>query len=213
LSCYAQTNDTTIYSMVDELPTFRGGDSLLANYVSKNFNFPGRARESGVVGGSTSVSFIVTSEGKIKNVKVTRGNTRAPSLDNEIVSVLEKMPDWIPGKHNGKEVNVLYLLDVFIAADKTVSIWDLSIINNMKAKADDAYNSGVKKSQEKDYKGAVTDFNETLKYNPKDIDALYNRGVMKLKLKDIEGACTDWNAIKELGKSDADELINKYCAK
>jgi len=204
----SQNNDTTVYSIVDELPAFPGGDSLLTAYISNDFLFQSGVNQSGVLLQSLNIKFIVTKEGKIKDVEITHAKTGSTGLDIELRRLFEKMPIWIPGKINGKPVNTNYSLDLTIGRNGQVHLHNAGL----KAKADEAYNSGVKKSQEKNYQGAVDDFTETLKYNPKDIDALYNRGVMKLKLQDMEGACADWNAIKTLGKNDADELLTKYCA-
>ncbi len=54
--------------------------------------------------------FVVNSDGKIENVKILRG--LGYGLDEEVLRVVNKMPDWIPGKQNGKEVNVQFNLPV-----------------------------------------------------------------------------------------------------
>lgn len=234
--CYSQNDsitllsDTAIYSTVDEFPTFPADDSVLVNFIKEKFVYTEMARQQGTIAKTTRVSFVVTSTGKIKNVKVVEPDKRSSSFDNQVASVVEKMPDWRPGKIDGVPVNVKYIMDIYIDTkfrssimygnkvlggydgERKVVIKHLTLISHIKTKADDAYNRGVQKSQEKNYQGAINDFTETLKYNPRDIDALYNRAAMKLKLKDIIGACEDWSSIKRLGSSDADQLLIKYCS-
>jgi tetratricopeptide (TPR) repeat protein len=219
--CHALTysveiKDTTRYAIVDELPVFPGNDSALVVFISKRLVYPTAALERNLVLASESVSFLVTDSGDVKNIKVTVGSVGVPELDAELVRVLKLMPRWKPGMLNGKTVNVDYMMGFFILynpADKTIKITllDISRKNNYKTKAENAYASGVQKSQFGDMRGAIADFTEALKYNPEDIDALYNRGILKFKIGDRTGACADWNAIKSLGKPDADDLLKKYC--
>jgi len=50
------------------------------------------------------VIFVVSKTGKIKNVKVK--DPVNPAIDAEAIRVVSSMPDWIPGKQNGKSVDV-----------------------------------------------------------------------------------------------------------
>jgi tetratricopeptide (TPR) repeat protein len=216
LNYSVEIKDTTRYAIVDELPVFPGDDSALVAFISKRLVYPTAALERNLVFASESVSFLVTDSGDVKNIKVTVGSAGVPELDAELVRVLKLMPRWNPGMLNGKTVNVDYAMGFFIlynSADKTIKITllDISRKNNYKTKAENAYASGVQKSQFGDMRGAIADFTEALKYNPEDIDALYNRGILKFKTGDKTGACADWNAIKSLGKPDADDLLKKYC--
>lgn len=50
-------------------------------------------------------------KGVMKNLKIQRsaGNK---SLDKEALRVVKKMPNWIPGKQNGKVVDVKYNIPI-----------------------------------------------------------------------------------------------------
>ena len=54
---------------------------------------------------------------------------------------------------------------------------------------------GVKKLHLKDNHGAIKDYTEALKLNPKNVDALFGRAYSKWELKDYEGARSDFNKI------------------
>jgi len=56
------------------------------------------------------VVFTVSSTGKISNVRVVK--PVHPLLDAEAVRIIRIMPDWLPGKQNGKPVDVIYQLPI-----------------------------------------------------------------------------------------------------
>jgi TonB family protein len=90
--------------VVEEMPMFpEGGEKGLLAWISNNIKYPGEAVKKKITG-QVYVDFIVSSSGKIKNVKVQ--NPVNPLLDNEAVRVISSMPDWKPGTQAGKPVDV-----------------------------------------------------------------------------------------------------------
>ena len=57
---------------------------------------------------------------------------------------------------------------------------------------------GAKKWRTKDNHGAIKDYTEALKLNPKNVDALFGRAYSKWELKDYEGAHSDFNKILKI---------------
>lgn len=98
-----------IFTIVEEKPSFPGGDKALMEYLSKNIKYPTIAQEAGIKGRVT-VSFVVNKDGKIVDVQVVRGVHE--SLDKEAVRVVQSMPAWKPGKQSGKPVRARYTLPV-----------------------------------------------------------------------------------------------------
>ena len=98
-----------VFSHVEQMPKFPGGDAELYKFISKNLNYPAMAIENNVQG-RVVVQFVVTKDGSIGNVKVVRSVDR--DLDNEAIRVCKKLPKFIPGKQNGQPVNVWYTLPV-----------------------------------------------------------------------------------------------------
>ena len=61
---------------------------------------------------------------------------------------------------------------------------------------------GTKKWRTKDNHGAIKDYTEALKLNPKNADALFGRAYSKWELKDYEGAHADYNKILKMESHD-----------
>lgn len=98
-----------IFQIVEEMPTFPGGEQKLLEYVAKNVKYPQIARESGIKG-RVFISFVVEPDGSVSNVKVLRGI--GGGCDEEAMRVVKSMPKWKPGKQRGKAVRVSYMLPV-----------------------------------------------------------------------------------------------------
>ena len=62
-----------------------------------------------------------------------------------------------------------------------------------------------------DYEGAISDYTDALKINPKSTTAYSNRGNSKYRKGDKSGACDDWKKALELGDKDAQSKLDQYC--
>ncbi|MEQ1734493.1 MAG: energy transducer TonB [Bacteroidia bacterium] len=58
------------------------------------------------------LTFVVETDGSISNVKLLGGVKGAPDLAQEAMRVVKAMPNWKPGKQNGKPVRVQFNLPV-----------------------------------------------------------------------------------------------------
>lgn len=98
-----------VFTAVEQMPQFPGGDAALMKYLSNNINYPQIAMENGVQG-RVIVQFVVTKNGTVGEVKVIRSVDR--DLDKEAVRLCKSLPKFIPGKMNGQAVNVWYTLPI-----------------------------------------------------------------------------------------------------
>ena len=101
--------DRTVFEVVEQMPSFPGGDAALMSFLSKNIHYPAIAEENGIQG-RVVATFVVERDGSITDVKVVKSID--PSLDKEAVRVLKSMPKWIPGRQNGSPVRVKYTVPV-----------------------------------------------------------------------------------------------------
>lgn len=100
---------TKVFDVVEEMPSFPGGQGALMFYLASNIKYPVVAQENGVQG-RVIVSFVVERDGSISDVRVARSVD--PSLDREAQRVVKSMPRWKPGKQNGSAVRVKYTVPV-----------------------------------------------------------------------------------------------------
>lgn len=96
-------------AMVEQKPSFPGGDAAMYKWLGEHINYPAQASEEGVQG-RVVVMFDVDKTGQIVNVKIARG--RHPALDKEAMRLVKSMPKWQPGRNNGQPVKVTYTLPV-----------------------------------------------------------------------------------------------------
>ena len=104
----AQKNQQ-VFDVVEQMPSFPGGEAALTAFLSSNTKYPEIALENNIQG-RVVVKFIVEKNGSITDVHVVKSVD--PSLDKEAVRVVKSMPKWTPGKQNGQAVRVQYLVPV-----------------------------------------------------------------------------------------------------
>ena len=98
-----------IFTVVERMPEFPGGQYSLLKYLSQKIKYPVIAQENGIQG-RVSCSFVIGADGALSDVKVIRGVD--PSLDAEAVRVIKSMPKWKPGVQNNMAVAVKYTVPV-----------------------------------------------------------------------------------------------------
>ena len=127
-------NNSKVYTVVEKMPQFPGGDEELMKYISKNLIYPAEAAKTGTQG-KVGVRFVVSETGKVKgigiipnikdssrkipevvvvgygsktNVQPQTPDTNMTLLAQEAARVVSTLPDFIPGEQNGEKVAVLY---------------------------------------------------------------------------------------------------------
>ena len=100
--------DTTIYLTVDKDPIFPG-DTLL-RFLHHNIVYPPitRCENSGTI----YVEFVIETSGHITNAKILKGFH--PTYDNEVLRVINSMPNWTTGYKNGKAVRTKRVIPIRI---------------------------------------------------------------------------------------------------
>ena len=98
-----------VFVVVEEMPSFPGGDIELLRFINDNINYPELAKENNIQG-KVILRFCVTYKGTVDQVSIVRGVD--PTLDQEAVRVVKMLPLWKPGKQGGKPVTVWYSLPV-----------------------------------------------------------------------------------------------------
>ena len=105
----AEEEPEKVFEVVEQPPSFPGGDAALMEYLNNNISYPAIAQENSIQG-KVTCSFVVGKDGSIQDVRVERSVDA--SLDKEAVRVIKSMPKWIPGRQGGNAVKVKYYLPV-----------------------------------------------------------------------------------------------------
>jgi protein TonB len=102
----AQKADT-ICTTLGQMPEFKGGDSALILFITKNMNLPPLGRHFNVRS-NLEVRFVVNVDGSVSDIEVKK--SIGPATDAEAIRVLKEMPPFKPGCKNGKPARVYYNL-------------------------------------------------------------------------------------------------------
>ena len=98
-----------IFTSVEQMPQFPGGESALMKFLSSHINYPPMAAENNVQG-KVIVQFVVDKTGKVGEVKIVRSVDK--DLDHEAIRVCQALPKFTPGRQNGRPVSVWFTLPI-----------------------------------------------------------------------------------------------------
>ena len=88
---------------VEEMPEFPGGNEAFFSYIKTNLKYPVKAKRANIEG-KVFVAFIVTASGKVRSVEVMR--SLGYGCDQEAIRLVKNMPNFIPGRRNGKAIDI-----------------------------------------------------------------------------------------------------------
>lgn len=111
----SQYKGEDVLIVADEMPSFPGGEAAIRENISRNLRYPESAVEKGIEG-KVFIKFIVTKDGSVANVTISRSVDAA--IDEEALKVVRMLPKFTPGKKDGKPVNVWYSLPISFQLNK-----------------------------------------------------------------------------------------------
>lgn len=127
-ACVIDTIKEEVFKVVQEMPRFPGCEDLstdeekmecaqtkMLQFIFNNIEYPKKAMDNSVQG-TIVVRYIVTTTGKIKDIETVR--KIGGGCDEAGEKVVAMMPDWIPGKQRGENVNVQFNLPIKFKLDK-----------------------------------------------------------------------------------------------
>ena len=126
-----------VFTIVDENPSFVGGNDSMFRFLGRNIKYPAEARENKVEG-TVYVGFVVEKDGSLTNIQVKRNvaesktrvdtimtidpktfqtttkivNFQDETCAEEAVRVIKSMPKWKPGRNKGKPIRVAYTIPI-----------------------------------------------------------------------------------------------------
>ncbi len=106
------------FTLVEEIPLFKGCTKVsiaeqgkcfkeeVIKHIRKNFRYPEDAYEDNIQG-RVFAQFIIDKDGSVTDLNI-RGPYKGDLLEAEAKRIIKKLPQFTPGKHNGKPVKVKY---------------------------------------------------------------------------------------------------------
>lgn len=105
-----KADNNEVYTIVEDMPIFPGGDDARNRFLAMNIVYPESATRYGIQG-TVYVQFIIDQNGIVTDAKILKGI--GGGCDEESLRVVKLMPKWYPGKQNGKVVNVLFNMPIY----------------------------------------------------------------------------------------------------
>ena len=115
ISPQARLKDPEVFTIVEQMPEFPGGEKAMFKYISTNVQYPAEAIEAGA-SGVVHLSFVVEQNGEVSHARVLRGVGHG--CDEEALRVVNSMPAWAPGRQGGVAVRTQYNLPVRFSLTK-----------------------------------------------------------------------------------------------
>jgi TonB family protein len=106
--------DKDVFTVVEKLPSYPGGDEARAKFLRENIHYPEVAMKNKIQG-KVFVTFVVRADGSVTDAKVLRGI--GSGCDEEALRVIKMMPKWNPGTEKGVPVNVQFNLPIKFTLD------------------------------------------------------------------------------------------------
>jgi len=98
-----------IFTIVEEMPSFPGGEIELLKYFGSGIKYPPIAKENDIQG-VVVLGFTVEEDGSIADIEIVRDI--GGGCGEEAMRLAKTMPKWAPGKQRGKAVKVAFKLPV-----------------------------------------------------------------------------------------------------
>jgi len=114
VTCYEVTTakpieEDYIYTVIEQMPQFPGGEKELLKFISNNIIYPDKAKNEKIEG-RVICRFLVNKDGSVSDIQVIRSLNSL--LDAEAVRVLKLLPNFNPGMQDNNPVRVWYTLPV-----------------------------------------------------------------------------------------------------
>jgi len=98
-----------VFTIVEEYPSYDGGDIEFVKYVQANLSYPEKARRMGLEG-RVFVQFVVEKDGALTDISVIKG--MMGGCNEEAIRVMKSSPNWLAGKQRGRSVRVQMIIPI-----------------------------------------------------------------------------------------------------
>ncbi|MDZ8186473.1 MAG: tetratricopeptide repeat protein [Nostoc sp. ChiSLP02] len=135
------------------------------------------------------------------------------ALNSEPIPVTVPVtPPLTPSINQKKPIPIYFFIIPLIVLIGAGTIYLLGLTNLGKIEqksADTYYKEGLEKYNNKDFSGAIEDYNQAIKINPNYADAYYNQGLAHYDLGDKQAAIEDYTQAIKINPDYANAFINR----
>lgn len=107
--CFTPEGKDTVYFDYFTMPEFNGGLKGFKNFILEKLTYPDTARLNDEEG-NVHVRFTVGKDGHVKGINVIKGDK--VYFNEEVIHAVASSPEWIPGRRDGKVVDVTITIPV-----------------------------------------------------------------------------------------------------
>lgn len=97
---HAQTNEDSVYSKVDSVAHYPGGQRAWTSFLIHNLIYPRKAQDKGIQG-TVEIQFIVEKNGRLTHIEAISG---PKELQEEGIRMIKLSARWEPGLINNMPV-------------------------------------------------------------------------------------------------------------
>ncbi|WP_275315642.1 energy transducer TonB [Tenacibaculum bernardetii] len=110
---FAEVSNVPSFSMPNNNISF---NQRMAEHIKVQLKYPEQALVNNIEG-SVLVNFVINTSGEVINIKASSNEINNNILEKEAIRIIKTLPKFIPGKHNGKKVNVSYGFPILFSMD------------------------------------------------------------------------------------------------
>lgn len=107
--CWNEFGEKIKHYDYEILPKYPGAKTKMYEFIKKNLKYPTLSKKHNL-GGKVIIVFIIDETGKVTNAKIKQSVNE--EIDNEALRIINKMPRWKPGFHDGIAVSVKYSIPI-----------------------------------------------------------------------------------------------------
>lgn len=113
-SVHLTESDPEVYTIVEEMPKYPGGNAALLKYISDSIKYPPIVQEHGIFS-TIYLRYTVDVDGQVKDVHVLRGDNEV--MNEELIRVIRSITGYEPGRQRGRAVPVEFTIPIRVRFD------------------------------------------------------------------------------------------------
>lgn len=205
---YRVIDGDTIYTTLDTVASYPGGELAFNMYVQQNLGYPRSGIDSCRIG-DFGAELLILPEGKAKILDLIDYNRLGIDFEFQAIRLVNAMPNnWKAAVRKEKKVPALYTTRILFQPPSTTCAQAITDYD----KAYDLNLAGDKLYEEEDFIGAAEKYSAAIELVPGNMEYRYKRGLTYFELEKNEEACADiMEAKKHLLYTSIDPLLPLLC--